>query len=199
MSDYRSRRNTSNAITELSRRNTITNASSRRVRPTTSRIRAAITSIFGPSNIDGSRCADLYAGTGSVGIEFLSRNAAHVDFVESSRRRASQLQIELGRLHFSSRSVVHRADVIKWLKRTQPLRYDLLFADPPYEDTDLKELVNTVANSGLLAQPTATFILEHSSRIEPPKPSGTTLQYSRTRAYGDSALSIYHHTFQSEH
>ena len=134
-----------------------------------------------------------------MGIELLRRNAAHVDFVELDRRHVSQLRVELARTRLNQRTTVHGSDAIKWLRRNQLAGYDLVFADPPYEHTDLNELVNTVANSGMLNEPHATFILEHSSRIDPPKPTSTSLQYSRTRAYGDSALSIYHRTFHSEH
>ena len=177
--------------TELSRPNFKRHTSSRRLRPTTSRTRSALISILGPLNIEGSKCADLFAGTGSVGIEFLRRNAAHVDFVETDRKQAAKLESELDRLHFGDRAKVHRSDASRWITVGGRAPYDIVFADPPYETTDLNALMDSIATSGAMSD-TATVVLEHSSRVEPPKPSCGLLRHSRTRTYGDSALSIYH-------
>ena len=177
--------------TELSRPNIKRHTSSRRLRPTTSRTRAALISILGPSNIEGSRCADLFAGTGSVGIEFLRRNAAHVDFVETDRKLVAKLESELDRLHFGDRATVHRSNASRWIAKSGLAQYDIVFADPPYESTDLNALMDSISTSRAISA-TATVILEHSSRVAPPEPDSGILRYSRTRTYGDSALSIYH-------
>lgn len=177
--------------TELRRPNIKRKSSSRRIRPTTSRTRAALISILGPTNIEGSRCADLFAGTGSVGMDLLRRGAAHVDFVETNRSLVTKLESELHRLRFSDRADVHRSDATRWNANGGHAPYDIVFADPPYETTDLDTLMDVIATSGMISL-TATVVIEHSSRIEPPKPHCSLLRHSRTRVYGDSALSIYH-------
>lgn len=139
--------------------------------------------------LEGARCADLYAGTGAVGIELLKRGASHVDFVELNHRLATQLTSELQRRRLNDSSSVYRTDAIRWLKRSDT-PYDIIFADPPYDNTDLQQLINAVAASSCLSED-ATVILEHSSRIPPPTDATEFLLLDRTRTYGDSALSIY--------
>lgn len=126
-----------------------------------------------------------------MGIDLLRRGAAHVDFVETNRSLAIKLESELHRLRFSDRADVHRSDATRWITNGRRAPYDIVFADPPYETANLDTLIDSIATPGTTS-PTATVIIEHSSRIEPPNPNCGLLRYSKTRTYGDSALSIYH-------
>lgn len=94
---------------------------------------------------------------------------------------------------------MHRSDAIKWLRRPDDDRYDILFADPPYESTNLQELINAIDESERL-MPDAIFILEHSSRTAPPQPElNANLTLIRSRKYGDTSLTIYRMNQQPEH
>lgn len=171
----------------------------RRIRPTTSRTKSALVSILGPEYIRGKRCADLYAGTGGVGIELLNRDAASVTFVERDARHVAGIEAELRRRDLSHRATVRCSDTIRWLRRSESDIFDIVFADPPYETTDLRELLNALDASGLLAVD-ANVILEHSSRVTPPQPEpNANLTLIRSREYGDTSLTIYHMNRQPEH
>lgn len=139
--------------------------------------------------VEGARCADLYAGTGAVGIDLLQRGAEHVDFVELNHRFAAGIKSELAKRRLDAQAKVYRADVIRWLKRNESV-YDIVFADPPYDVTNLQPLLDALAASACLSD-AATVIIEHSSRIAPPTDPTATLLLDRTRPYGDTALSIY--------
>ncbi len=171
----------------------------RRIRPTTSRTKAALVSILGPAYIHGKRCADLYAGTGGVGIELLSRGAESVAFVERNTRQVAAIETELKRCKLRHRATVHRADTIRWLQRSDSDAFDIVFADPPYESTDLHELINAIEASDLLTHD-AYVILEHSSRLDPPRPDpNANLTLYRSREYGDTSLTVYQVNRQPEH
>ncbi len=111
-------------------------------RPTPDRVRETLFNWLGPA-IEGARCLDLFAGTGVLGLEALSRGAGDVVFVDSDRRLTAALQAQLVRLDASAQVV--QADVLKWLRsgevatagasvgRTDPAgRFDVVFLDPPY-------------------------------------------------------------------
>ena len=104
-----------------------------RVRPTGDRVREAWMSIVNPW-LAGARVLDLFAGSGALGLEALSRGADVVDFVEISRRRAS---LRCARTPSCSapvpRRVIHRADALRFVERLEPHAYDVAFADPPYD------------------------------------------------------------------
>nr|MDQ3588361.1 16S rRNA (guanine(966)-N(2))-methyltransferase RsmD [Actinomycetota bacterium] len=104
--------------------------SGRGTRPTADRVREALFSILG--DVSGARVLDLYAGSGALGIEALSRGAVAADFVDSGRRAVEAIRrnlTELGR-----EGEVHRRDVLGWLAQAAGERtYDLVFCDPPYD------------------------------------------------------------------
>ena len=111
----------------------------RRTRPTAARVREAWFSALGEDVVD-ARVADLYAGSGALGIEALSRGAAHVHFVESDRGVASVLDRNIRRLGLADRSRIGRRDALAWIDGlTAPL--DLVLADPPYGSTAGRGLV----------------------------------------------------------
>lgn len=102
------------------------------MRPTGDRVREAWMSIVGPW-IAGARVLDLFAGSGALGLEALSRGAAVVDFVETSPRSIAAIRSNAAALGAGNDAVIHRADALRFVERLTPHTYDLAFADPPYD------------------------------------------------------------------
>jgi len=157
-------------------------------RPTSDKVKEALFSILGNRVVD-TRMLDLFAGTGAIGIEALSRGAARVDFVESDRAMADILEKNLTACGFHGRAEVYRMDAFKFLKQIrQP--YDLIFADPPYHAWHLKKLLPAVER-GAMISPDGLLIVEHFRRIALPNPVGK-LRIFRSYEYGDTVLTLYH-------
>jgi len=157
-------------------------------RPTSDRVREALFSALGP--VGGARVLDLFAGTGALGIEALSRAAARAVFVESARPALAALRENLAALDLrdAARVVAQpAARAAAALGAEGP--FDLIFADPPYAAlAEVPPLVAALASAGALA-PGARFVLEHASRDAAPALPGLSGRPSRT--YGDTAVTIY--------
>lgn len=104
----------------------------RRVRPTADRVREAWMSILA-ANLPGARVLDLFAGSGALGLEALSRGAASAAFVEIAPRSLAALRTNIDALGAGARAVVHRADALRFIQRLSADAYDVAFADPPYD------------------------------------------------------------------
>ena len=163
------------------------------IRPTTERVRAAIFNILEPRAVAGMRALDLFAGTGSLGIEALSRGAVSADFVERNRRQFGALTDNLARAGYSDIGRAHCDDALRWLARRRsdhpPGGYDLALLDPPYAWGDPAAALAGLAASGLLASD-AVVVLGHSSRRDPPAQVGGLYRYDQ-RQYGDNAVAFY--------
>ena len=155
------------------------------VRPTADRVREALFARL--SNLDGVSVLDLYAGTGALGIEALSRGARHVVFVDRSNASARVIQRNLDALNLNERSRVVRSDVRAALRRFagERMRFDLVLADPPYEAEDLATPLALLVSGGLLA-PEATVVVERSRRH--PLPAVEGLVSHGARRYGDTEI-----------
>jgi 16S rRNA (guanine966-N2)-methyltransferase len=159
------------------------------IRPTSDRAReglfSTLESLRGP--LDGARFLDLYAGTGAVGIEALSRGGSHVLFVESDDVAVGVVRANLGALGLSGGEVRHMRVERLALTDPEPPPYDICFADPPYA-TEAATLAATLATiaGGWLA-PNAVVVVERASRdLEWQWPEG--LSGDRSRRYGDAML-----------
>ncbi len=164
------------------------------VRPTTERVRAAIFNILDYEQVTGRVALDLFAGTGSLGIEALSRGAAWVDFVERNRRQGLDLEENLNRAGYASAGRVHCSDVERWLAQRTPDaspsgKYSLALLDPPYRMGDPLPILQAMWDSGVLATE-AIVVVGHSSRVAAPEGVGDLAQFDRRR-YGDNAVSFY--------
>ena len=156
-------------------------------RPTSDKVKEALFSILG-DRIKDSRMLDLFAGAGGIGIEALSRGAAHLDFVESDEALADILEQNLTACGFSDRAEVHRMDAFRFIKQIrQP--YDLVFADPPYHTWHLKKLL-PVLGQGAMITPDGLVIVEHFRKIKLPGQPGN-LKAVRSYEYGDTVLTLY--------
>jgi 16S rRNA (guanine966-N2)-methyltransferase len=161
-------------------------------RPTSDRVREALFSILSARmSLDGARVLDLYAGTGALGLEALSRGAAHVTFVERRREaiaaiKANVLALDVAaQVRLVARTVEAAAAELSGV-------LDVVFADPPY--ADVQSGAATRALDRMLAAislaPGGTLVLEHSSKTAPPAFSGLGTPHD-TRVYGDTAISLY--------
>jgi len=133
----------------------------RTVRPTTDRAKQTIFDILSNRlKFEGSQVLDLFAGTGSLGLEAISRGAASVTFVDSSRDSLEVLKKNVTALRCDDLCTLYQADVFWYLKNTQA-RYDIVFADPPYRLERIGSIPSAVWESGVL-KPRAFVVMEHS-------------------------------------
>jgi 16S rRNA (guanine(966)-N(2))-methyltransferase RsmD len=164
-------------------------------RPTSDRLRETLFNILTP-HIEGARFADLYAGTGAVGIEALSRGAAHVTFVESAASAIVALRANLTALGIRENFQLDQRSVplaLRSLARGDP-RFTLVYLDPPWEDVAAyTQSLNLLAqSSSALLAPEALIIAEHARRanVTLSDTYGTLRRY-RLHEQGDAALSFY--------
>lgn len=155
-----------------------------RLRPTAALVREAIFSIMG--DITDTRVLDLYAGTGALGMEALSRGAASAVFIEAEAAACQAILQSLARAGFSDRGKVVRGRLPKALSAADG-QFDVILLDPPYAETDA---ATTVASLSPRLAPAGTIVYEHASRYNPPeRPAG--LRLVDRRRYGDSAIALY--------
>jgi 16S rRNA (guanine(966)-N(2))-methyltransferase RsmD len=152
-------------------------------RPTADRVREALFSILG--SVEGLRVADLYAGSGALGIEALSRGAASAVFVESDRRAAEVIRENVATVGAEHAEVV-QSDAIPWLRSAAAARFDLVFCDPPYDAAGsltqpLSELLP------LATAPEARIVTESAKR----NPLALDLPLLDERTYGDTRIAIH--------
>ena len=158
------------------------------LRPTSSRVRLAIFSMLGPGGLSGLNVLDLYAGTGAMGFEALSRGADSAEFVELNERRCKQIKTAAEELGFSDRSTVRRGRCER-VTKTLTNNFDIVFIDPPYADNPFAEVIGNLDEAEIL-NPGATIFAEHSSRTELEDRYGR-LERTDSRRYGDTAISTY--------
>ena len=119
------------------------------LRPTAERVRSAVFSIIGLEALNGARVLDLYAGTGVMSVEAISRGARHADLVEVDSRRADEIRENLRGIEVEGRTKVYTGRVVKVVD-SLPGGYDLVFADPPYELQEWDILMNTLNRPGVV-------------------------------------------------
>jgi 16S rRNA (guanine966-N2)-methyltransferase len=160
------------------------------LRPTSDRLRETLFNILGPS-VRGARVLDGYAGTGAIGIEALSRGAAHVTFVERDPRAVKLIAENLALMSDGAgvKPVIIRAGLADAVTRLSGQVFDLIILDPPYADTAVAEALDAAAT---LAGRQTRVIVEHASRYAAPA-QHAGLHLTRTVKAGDSALSFYEH------
>ena len=160
------------------------------LRPTSDKVREALFSILG-SRILGGRFLDLYAGTGAVGIEALSRGATIVTFVESDPKAVQVMRRNLTTCGLLDRAELRMGPTQTFFKRPQWWSgpYDVLFADPPYTAKEAVDLVLESWEIGLLAED-AVMVIEQDARAKLPTATDRATLIRRY-AYGDTALFLY--------
>lgn len=161
----------------------------RGVRPTSERTREAIFDILGPGPVEEASVLELFAGTGALGIEALSRGAKSADFVEGSHAVARRLTENLKSLELSARG---RVRVTRLRRAGIPAGlvgpWALIFLDPPYDGDQGTRWVQALGESGAL-EPDGILVYERRKGTEAPKTDSLTLATERT--YGDTTIAIY--------
>ena len=157
-------------------------------RPMSDKIRQATFSALASLGVAPDRVLDLYAGTGAIGIEALSRGATHADFVEMTAPAAAVIRENLERTQLSDRGEVHRQSVQSFLHRkTAP--YDLIVLDPPYADPGIADTLKQLTESALV-QSGSVVVLGHWPRLDLPVRLGR-LELLKRRCHGNSCFSIF--------
>lgn len=151
-------------------------------RPTPDRLRETLFNVLAP-RIQDCVFMDIYAGTGAVGIEALSRGASRAIFIEKNRAAVDVIHDNLMTLNLESRAEVFTSKAATVLERVRP---DIAFLDPPYELTKEYEASMTALGQS----PTALVIIQHSSRFTPEEEYGQLGRY-RVIRQGDNCLSFY--------
>jgi 16S rRNA (guanine966-N2)-methyltransferase len=159
------------------------------LRPTSDKLRETLFNILA-THVPDARVLDAYAGTGAIGIEALSRGAAHVTFADQDPRALKLVGENLKLCGVTDRYVIIRARLGETPHSLAPDSFDIVVLDPPYDEPDLAAAVALieplVARGGLA-------VLEHARRRDAPESAGR-LSRVRTVTSGDSALAFYRHT-----
>jgi 16S rRNA (guanine966-N2)-methyltransferase len=163
----------------------------RETRPTSDRVRENTFNLIGP--VDDATVLDLYAGSGALGLEALSRGAASVVFVETDRDAVRAIDRNLDKLRLSGARVVpHDVTSVLAQEVAAGRKYDLVLVDPPYEMTDYSPLArylpNVLADDGVL-------VVETAARVEPELP----LAILKQRVYGSTRVTLFEHARSSSH
>lgn len=153
-------------------------------RPITDRVKETLFAILG-DRVPEVRVLDLYAGSGAIGIEALSRGASSADFVERDRTALTALRTNLERTRLGDEARVHATEVERFLEREANGTWDLVVLDPPYEVRDIVAVVGAVVPR---LAPGASVVIKHFWRSEPPAvPQLTTW---RQRRFGETMLTF---------
>ncbi|TAK33640.1 MAG: 16S rRNA (guanine(966)-N(2))-methyltransferase RsmD [Chloroflexota bacterium] len=160
----------------------------RGTRPTSDLLREVLFQMMEGIAPSWSRVLDLFAGTGALGIEALSRGAEHVDFVESNTGACATIRENLGLARAANQSHVYCCTVQRALS-ILPGEYDIILADPPYGLANLESLLTQIAMSAWVG-PETVLALEHSSHVQIPPQVGP-LRLIKSRQHGDSCLAFF--------
>ena len=148
------------------------------LRPTPERARETLFNWLGPA-IAGRRCLDLYAGTGALGLEALSRGAGSCVFVERSRRAADGLEKNIATLDARGAELV-RGDAGSYLERYTGAPFDVVFLDPPFSSDCIEELCRLLARHEVVAADARIYFEQGRERPEPELPAGWRQLKSKT-------------------
>jgi 16S rRNA (guanine(966)-N(2))-methyltransferase RsmD len=153
-------------------------------RPITDRVKETLFAILGERVVDG-RFLDLYAGSGAIGIEALSRGASHATVVESGRTAATVLRANLERTRLAAAASVHQQDVLRFLDAATGHAWDLVVLDPPYEERDILAPLDRVVP---VLAPGGMAVVKHFWRTPIEAPRG--LAPVRERRFGETTLTF---------
>ncbi len=165
------------------------------LRPTTEKVREALfSSLFSMLDLEGAKVLDLFAGSGAIGFEALSRGAAFVTFVEKNAKIAKYLKANTDLFHLSSQTEVLILSAVKSLEKLNK-EYDLIFIDPPYEEHPGLSILRELSKYKLLKANTIV-VLESGKKFEL---SGELKDFTmvKEKIYGDTKLTFF--KYQCKH
>ena len=154
-----------------------------RTHPMGERIRNALFNKIS-AELDGAKVLDAFAGSGSLGLEALSRGATHATFVEKDRVAQKVIDNNIALLNLSDQTTLVKANLSSWLSKTDEC-YDIIFADPPFDDPQL----STVSDLFALLKPNGLMVLSYPGKGERPTETGVVVVDNRS--YGNAALAFY--------
>jgi 16S rRNA (guanine(966)-N(2))-methyltransferase RsmD len=159
-------------------------------RPTADQVRIALMDTLAPRLLD-ARVLDLFAGAGGVGLEALSRGAAHATFVERDPRAVAALRENVETLGVGALARVRRGDVLRELAALYRAgeRFDVAFLDPPYEAGLVETTLEALGGGGLLL-PEGLVVAQHFTKRAPAATIGALARF-RTRRFGETTLTFY--------
>jgi 16S rRNA (guanine966-N2)-methyltransferase len=160
------------------------------LRPTSSKVREALFDIV-RDRIEGASFVDLYAGTGAVGLESLSRGAREAIFIEPTRLRANAIEETGVQFGFCDKITVVEGTAEGFLKKasTEKKRFDIFFVDPPYFSEEIMKILHMIGGKKLLND-RGVVIVEHFFKRKLPELTGE-LKMIRSYRYGDTVLTVY--------
>jgi 16S rRNA (guanine(966)-N(2))-methyltransferase RsmD len=161
-----------------------------KLRPTSSKVREALFDII-RDRIEGASFVDLYAGTGTVGLEALSRGASRAIFVEPNDLRISTIKKNADEFGFREKAQVVKNRAYKFLEKSSSEKenFDIFFIDPPYHSEEIGKILPLIGEKGLLNK-NGVVIVEHFFKKKVPETTGE-LKIYRSYRYGDTMLTFY--------
>ncbi|MHB8150591.1 MAG: 16S rRNA (guanine(966)-N(2))-methyltransferase RsmD [Desulfobulbia bacterium] len=165
------------------------------IRPTSDRAREAIFNILA-AKVAGARVVDLFAGTGALGLEALSRGAVSAVFVDAQRSVVDLIEKNIALCGFGERATVLQRDLVRGLAFLAPLKpvggFDLVFLDPPYSGTLAQRVLALLAEGNFLGAE-GIVVLEDAAAAQYPKTVGPLTCFDQRR-YGEAGFWLYQHT-----
>lgn len=164
------------------------------VRPTTDKVKEAVFNLL-MNDIWDSVCVDLFAGTGNLGLEALSRGAKKCYFCDNSRESLNLIKRNIKKCEAMDKSVVLAGDFTKTLTRINE-QADVIFLDPPYKDGLYEKCLSLIDSLDLLSE-TGIIVAEHSIQDPMPEKAGN-LVIQKEKRYGKIQITIYRHQEESD-
>jgi 16S rRNA (guanine(966)-N(2))-methyltransferase RsmD len=166
------------------------NSEGERLRPTSSKVREALFDIL-RDKIEGASFIDLYAGTGTVGLEALSRGAGRSVFVEPDEIRIRTIKTNVLEFGFPEQAVVAKGRAYEFLQKASAENegFDIFFIDPPYDSEEIEKILPLLGEEGLVNED-GVVIVEHFFKRNVPEKAGR-LKMKRSYRYGDTMLTLY--------
>jgi len=161
----------------------------RRIRPTSDRVRESVFSILG-DRVTGARVLDLFAGTGAMGLEALSRGASEAVFVEKELSAIACLRENSRSCGFEHRAAIYNTPVLAFVRNGElGSGFDIIFADPPYGNSDASLTLLALSKRVKSLRERCLFVLEHAYGEAPDVPS-ELMEIIDRRKYGNTAITI---------
>jgi 16S rRNA (guanine(966)-N(2))-methyltransferase RsmD len=159
-------------------------------RPTTDKVKEAVFNIIGPY-FDGGLALDLFGGSGSLGIEAISRGMDKAIFVDKDGKAIQTIKQNVEAFDLKEQVEVYRNDAIRALNalKKREIQFDLILLDPPYKKHHLEDLIHKISEYGLLS-PTGLIMAEHSNDVKLPEQMGGFIR-TRQEDYGLTVISVY--------
>lgn len=154
-------------------------------RPTTDRAKESLINILLSNfGVEDKICLDLFSGTGNIAYELASQGAGSITAVDSNFNSAEYIKETFKKLEFENYKVI-KADVFKWIKQNQSVKYDLIFADPPYDHIGMSQLPELIFEQNLLT-PGGLLVIEHRTSL-----TFQNEHLKNQRDYGQSRFSFF--------